>query len=69
MASKAPERLLTRAELEGYLQLGKKKILELFADPQEWMKPGGTKLIAGEYRLPVSFYNRWLESRDVAQTR
>lgn len=64
MAVKAPERLLSRQELEFLTGLSKPTVLKLLDN--DWKVPGGTKLIKGEYRLPVSFYNAWVDGQDAA---
>jgi predicted DNA-binding transcriptional regulator AlpA len=66
VASRAPERLLTRQDLEYLTGFAKKHILAMLNDANAWKKPGGSKLIGGEWRLPTSFYNQWVASCDAA---
>lgn len=64
MPAKAPQRLLTRAQLEELTGWERKKVLKMLRG--EWLVPGGTKLLGTEYRLPEAFYNAWVDSKDVA---
>lgn len=66
MAAKAPEMLLGRSQLEALTGLTKNTILKMLNDPKVWAVKGGTKKIAGELKLPVSFYNRWLAEQELA---
>lgn len=60
--TKAPEKLLGVAELVALTGLHKNTIKEMMR--KEWAVRGGAKLIRGEFRVTVSFYNRWLDGRD-----
>lgn len=64
--SKAPDKLLTVPELVALTGFRSTTIHGWMKDPQMWAVPGGAKLIAGQYRLPVSFFNRWVEKQDLA---
>jgi hypothetical protein len=66
MAMKAPEKLLTLTELVYLTGFERKKVARMMISPEDWAKPGGAKLIAGDYRLPLSFYNAWVDSMDIA---
>lgn len=61
---KAPEPLLSVQDLVALMGYRKNTITDMMK--KEWAVPGGAKMIRGEYRLPVGFYNRWVETRDVA---
>lgn len=66
MAVRAPDKLLTVPELVAYTGFARQTICKMMQDPRVWAKPGGAKLIHGEYRLPTAFYNRWVDGQDVA---
>lgn len=66
MPTKAPEKLLTVPELVALTSFHRTTITEFFKDPNVWAVEGGAKLIKGEYRLPVGFYNKWVDAHDVS---
>lgn len=68
MAVKAPDKLLTVPELVALTGFSRQHIARWMQDPAVWAKPGGAKMLSGEYRLPVSFYNRWVDAQDIATT-
>ena len=66
MPSKAPEKLLTVPELVALTGFHRTTITDMLKDPEVWAKPGGTKVMKSEFRLPVGFYNRWVDEQDLA---
>ena len=68
MPVKAPEKLLSVADLRAY-RLPSHDVDRPDEDPAEWAMPGGAKLIEGDYFMPVPFYNRWVDSKDIALRR
>lgn len=66
MAAKPAQRLLTVHDLVFLLGISRQQVARMMQDPAVWARPGGAKFIAGEYRLPESFYNRWVDAQDVA---
>lgn len=61
---KAPEKLLSRSDIEYFTGLGKDAVLDLFKNV--WAKD--RLVVCGQYRIPTSAYNRWIEScREEAQ--
>ncbi len=59
-----PEKLLTSRELCFYTAQSLQTITKRFRPGGDWHADG--LLIDGDYRLPVSAYNRWLGERRLA---
>jgi len=66
MPYKAPEKLLTVPELVALTGFHRTTITDMLKDPEVWAMPGGTKVMKSEFRLPVGFYNRWVDAQDLA---
>ena len=67
MTERAPERLMSVRELCFLLGQSKGTVLARFKVDGDWHAAG--KMIDGEYRLPVSAYNAWLEERSLVRTK